>query len=750
MASKYFNWKQYIDNYPDLLNAGINNKHLAIQHWLNHGFRENRTDKKIDNVKKQIQKAEKDKKDAINLCPIKKYLNEFKNIKSDRKKPVIGIDCQPIQHEYRGIGRYCINLINKIVEKNKKYDIILIFNNFIDTIYYKENLSKLKIKGIKTVTFNFDSKFDIFRKLNTNATKELKLEEQYAKYIDSLYLDIFINLSEFDLVKISFIKDLSKNKYMKRFSIVHDLIPLDYPERFLENEIVKKVYLKHFENLKSYDVLLSNSKSTMKRVEKSFKNVYNIGCGVNFDIKKDLSEYTIKNILQKYGINRKYLFVQSSYDPHKGFDLAIEQYSKLDQNIKMDLQLVFGTSYSNDNVPDHLKQIYEENIQNKNLIITGRLTDEELSALHSAAWLFICPSEYEGFGLPIVEAWVHDRPVIVAKNSSLIDIMDDDRFMFERDDSLSILINNIYYDQNLYSECVKKSDRKFLFTWDIVYDNLEKIFNKPKISIVCLVKNNENWFEYFSRYISKIESTKDFIFEYFFYENNSSDNSKKLVEKFMKIRSGKYLCENIDNTIKWISQISIERGIWMTYLRDAIKKMHGILNSEYTFLLDTNIVLDSNTFNNFVKTFEDNTISVVSPYTTYNRSSHNHYYDSLALFTLSGLNYINTGNTCPFKHCKSCIKHRITKGIQIDENHLLDINNRIIDVYVVFGGCSMYLTKYYNLYDYSCTELVKKQMVCEHYHFVEKFKENGRIVINTDIKLCMKENEYNFLAEKTI
>ena len=416
----------------------------------------------------------------------------------------------------------------------------------------------------------------------------------------------------------------------------------------------------------------------------------------------------------------------------------------------MDLQLVFGTSYSNDYVPDHLKQIFEENIKNKNLIITGRLSDEELSALHLAAWLFICPSEYEGFGLPIVEAWVHDRPVIVAKNSSLIDIMDDDRFMFERNDSLSSLIKNIYYDQNLYSECIKKSERKNLFTWDIVYNNLEKILNKSKISVVCLVKNNEKWFEYFSRYMSEIESSKDFIFEYFFYENNSTDNSKKLVENFMQCRSGKYLCENIDKPIKWKNPISIERGMWMTYLRDKLKKMHGTLNSEYTFIIDTNLVLHSNTFNDLVKTFQDKSISVVAPYTNCDTSSCNHYYDSLALCTLSGLNYINTSNSCPFKHCKRCIRYRSIKGIQIDDTRLLDINDKIIDVYVVFGGCSMYLTKYYNLYDYSCKELVKQKMVCEHYHFVEKLKENGRIVINSDIKLCMKGNEYNFLLEKTI
>jgi len=229
------------------------------------------------------------------------------------------------------------------------------------------------------------------------------------------------------------------------------------------------------------------------------------------------------------------------------------------------------------------------------------------------------------------------------------------------------------------------------------------------------------------------------MFEYFFYENNSTDNSKKLIQSFMECRLGKYLCENIDNPNKWTNPISPERGLWMTQLRNKIKRIHGILNSDYTFVIDSNITFTPNTINDFIKTFEnDNTISVVSPYTKCVTSASNHYYDSLALRTLSGLNYLNTGNTCPFKHCKRCIRSRNIKRTKIDDNQLLDINDKIIDVSVVFGGCSMYPTKYYNIYNYDSNTVLEKKLVCEHFDFVEKFRENGRIVINSDIRLSMQ------------
>ena len=38
------------------------------------------------------------------------------------------------------------------------------------------------------------------------------------------------------------------------------------------------------------------------------------------------------------------------------------------------------------------------------------------------------------------------------------------------------------------------------------------------------------------------------------------------------------------------------------------------------------------------------------------------------------------------------------------------------------------------LYNYDCDKVSEKKMVCEHQHFIEKIRENGRVVINTNIK----------------
>ncbi len=719
-----FDWEQYINNYSDLQNAGINTKLLALDHWTKYGMNENRTDKKLE----------------FNL-KINNYLVKLNEIKMNRSKPLMAIDCQPIQHEIRGIGRYCINLINIILEKNTEYNVVLIFNNFMNTDAFQENLNKINISKSQILTCNFDiNKIDFLRKYNTSEYEEFKLEQTYANFLDDLYLDVYLNLSEFDLTKISFNKKLIKNKQLKSYCVVYDLIPLTFPEKFLTNSLHSKIYYKHFNNLKSYNNLLSISKFTEKVVKQHIKHIDTISTGVNFNVNKNLSNDEINKILNKYGITKKFIYMQSGFDYHKGFNFALEKFFKLNDDIKNNLQLVFGTIFNTNNVVSNLINIYNECINSNTLIITGRLSEEELSALHSASWLFIFPSEMEGFGLPIVEAWVHNKPAIVAKNSSMIEIMDDDRFMFNHDNSFGELITKLYYNNNFYNECVSKTIRKNMYTWDIVYNNFDKILNKPIISVVCLIKNNEDWIQYFDNYMSELENLNEYVFEYFFYENNSTDNSKQLINKFMKNRSGKYICENIKPYIKWSNSISIERGLWMTHLRQKLKKMHGLLNSDYVLIIDSDIILEKDSINKFVDTFKFNSdISVVSPYTNCLRANDiNHYYDTLALFTLDNFNYITSSNTCPFIECNGCKNHRKSINIEIDKSKLFSSNNKIIDVYVAFGSCSMYPTKYYNICDYDEKILMEKLMVCEHYHFVEQFRKYGRVVINTDIKLQMK------------
>jgi glycosyltransferase involved in cell wall biosynthesis len=72
------------------------------------------------------------------------------------------------------------------------------------------------------------------------------------------------------------------------------------------------------------------------------------------------------------------------------------------------------------------------------VIFTGYVSDEELILLYQAATLFVFPSLYEGFGLPVVEALACGAPAIVGRNSSLVELVDQEEALFDPVDPSSI------------------------------------------------------------------------------------------------------------------------------------------------------------------------------------------------------------------------------------------------------------------------------------------------------------------------
>ena len=97
------------------------------------------------------------------------------------------------------------------------------------------------------------------------------------------------------------------------------------------------------------------------------------------------------------------------------------------------------------------------------------------------------------------------------------------------------------------------------------------------ISVVILIKNNEFYINYLNQIFSTIENKNNLTFEYYIYENNSSDNTKINLANFMKNRKGICFLENLKTHTSFNGGISIERGKHMANLRNTLKKKHGIL-----------------------------------------------------------------------------------------------------------------------------------------------------------------------------
>ena len=279
--------------------------------------------------------------------------------------------------------------------------------------------------------------------------------------------------------------------------------------------------------------------------------------------------------------------------------------------------------------------------------------------------------------------------------------------------------------------------------------NKESFTNTPnyKISVVLLVKNNGNYINYMSQVFKEIEDSTNFEFKYYIYENNSTDDSKIKLTNFMKNRKGKLILENIDKEVKY-TQISNVRGNLMANLRNKLKDAHGKLNSDFTILMDSDIIFNKNTLVRMLQVINNDNIVMVTPYSIcgniYKKYNSFHYYDSFALISNDNISYKESLNTCLDPKCQKCLNFRRVKGLVFDKKYLL--SNDINKVKSAFGGFCLINTNIYNNVNWDST-------ICEHHSFCEKVRKYGDIVVANNIKTFMApekytENEFYLISMK--
>lgn len=139
-------------------------------------------------------------------------------------------------------------------------------------------------------------------------------------------------------------------------------------------------------------------------------------------------------VLSKYKINSQYLVAFSSPSPHKNISRLIEAY-KLISKSHPNLELVLIGHQSKNN--ELLSQIDRNGLSGK-IIFTGFVPDEDLFSLINSAKVFVFPSLYEGFGIPLLDAQQCNVPVVSSNAGSLPEIGGDSVLYFNPNDTIDI------------------------------------------------------------------------------------------------------------------------------------------------------------------------------------------------------------------------------------------------------------------------------------------------------------------------
>ncbi len=119
---------------------------------------------------------------------------------------------------------------------------------------------------------------------------------------------------------------------------------------------------------------------------------------------------------------KRLLLCVSVFEPRKNLAGLVRACSALPSEVREQFELVLVGRKSGYGWDELKAALGEATIPYR---ITGKISESELHKLYAAAYAFIYPSLYEGFGLPVLEAMAHGVPVIAGNNSSLPEVLGD-------------------------------------------------------------------------------------------------------------------------------------------------------------------------------------------------------------------------------------------------------------------------------------------------------------------------------------
>ncbi len=324
---------------------------------------------------------------------------------------IIGIDGRELERgKITGIGRYLLNFLKFATTFKKDYQFILYGNQFTHLDYKSPNLT-LKII-LERITITWDQ---VLLPANLKNDK----------------VDVFLS----PYIKAPF---FSPCPYI---TTIHDLLFLsttDYRgwKYKLYNEIFK-IFGKTVS--KKAKAIITDSEYSKKDIIEILgvaeKKINVIPLGISKEYKPIRDINSIENIKKTYGIIGRYIFYVGNFKPHKNLRRVIEAYAGINKEFS-DVKLVLGGKR------DKFVPLLEEQVNNlgigDSVIFTDFIKDEDLPYFYSGAEVFIYPSLYEGFGLPVLEAMACGTPVICSNTTSLPEVVGDIGMLINPEDVKNI------------------------------------------------------------------------------------------------------------------------------------------------------------------------------------------------------------------------------------------------------------------------------------------------------------------------
>lgn len=261
---------------------------------------------------------------------------------------------------------------------------------------------------------------------------------------------------------------------------LHDLIYLRHPESL--HSASKRAAARFLIGMacKKADAIIAVSAHTKKdileefpRTEASKIHVIHEAASPRFSRPP---EEELKRVKEKYGFDAPFVLFVGTLKPHKGVEVLLEAMHLFRKDRGASHELVLAGR------PDPKHPRVTRAIAEKSFARTvDEVPDADLPALYALADVFVLPSFYEGFGLPILEAMACGTPVVASSASSLPEVAGDAALYFRpgQVDALAELLYTVIQSGNLREKMVQNGLLQAQrFSWKRAASNTLKVYEQ--------------------------------------------------------------------------------------------------------------------------------------------------------------------------------------------------------------------------------------------------------------------------------
>jgi glycosyltransferase involved in cell wall biosynthesis len=252
---------------------------------------------------------------------------------------------------------------------------------------------------------------------------------------------------------------------------LHDALPISHPEwcsprlRAMKNWLQRKaarkadhvIALSHF----AIDELVACFGIDPQRVSV-------VPCGVDDDWLQASDPAVVAATLREHRLRAGYFLFVGTLQPRKNIGRLLDAYLKLPAGVRAERQLVIvgAPGWRSEEL---LRRIAAARENGARVVWLGALTDAgSLRHVYAGAGVFVFPSLYEGFGIPVVEAFAAGVPVVASGSSSLPEVSQGAAFEVDPSsvDEIGAAMLALVRDDGLRARCIEAGRRRAeVLTW---------------------------------------------------------------------------------------------------------------------------------------------------------------------------------------------------------------------------------------------------------------------------------------------